>query len=863
MVSGGSSGWRPAGLVVMAAALMLLPPATAFARCGDTDARVVRIGALAKCGREEALRCWRPTAKALTRRIEGACFKVVPLDFDALPPAVGDARVDFVLANPAIYVRLEHDFGVRRIATLRKRVGDRLYDRFGGVILTRADNDAVRTLADLRGRAFAAVHETSLGGWLMALGVLRRNGIAPRDAFADLRFAGTHNAVVKAILRGDVAAGTARTDTVEHMAANGAIDPQRLRVVHPADHPDFALRVSTPLYPEWPMAALDHVDNSLVHRVATTLMALPERTGEGPGDWTVPRNYQGVRTLLRRLDKPPYTPAPATAANLVRRYGPWVAGALVVLLGLAAGLTVAWRLNVRLRQRERELHAARQALETRVAERTAELKEAQRIGQLGNWIWDVPTGALSWSDEIFRIFGVAPSAFEATYEAFLGFVHPDDRQYVQDSVARALRGEAPYDIHHRIVRPDGGERIVHERADVTRDEAGNPVRMTGVVQDVTERRRVEDALRESEERYRSITDDVLDNAAVGLFILDTSFHVVWVNRAVEHYTGLDRDAVLGADKRRLLDTWVRHIVEDGDAFVRRLKGAYDSNDTAETLECHILPGPGRDERWLEHRSLPIRSGLYAGGRVEHYHDITERKRLEVALRRANRDLEEFAYTASHNMGEPLRMVTTQLQLLDRRHREGLSDDAREALDIALAGVRRMGALARALLAYSRIAVEGGPFHPVALDGVFDDAVEALADTIAAEGAEVTAGRPLPRVQGDRAQLFQLLRHLLGNAVRYRRDAVPPRVRVWAGPLPGRPDWTRVNVEDNGRGIDPDDLDRLFDIFRRPDLHAEEAEGAGIGLALCKRIVERHGGRITATRADPEGSVFSFTLPVAE
>jgi PAS domain S-box-containing protein len=147
-----------------------------------------------------------------------------------------------------------------------------------------------------------------------------------------------------------------------------------------------------------------------------------------------------------------------------------------------------------------------------------------------------------------------------------------------------------------------------------------------------------EALRESEERYRSLTDDVLDSSAVGILILDPDFKIAWVNRSLERYFGIQRKEIVGKDKRQLICERIKYIFEDPEGFAEKVLAAYDNNTYIENFECHVLPDGERKERWLEHWSQPIRSGLYAGGRIEHYYDITERKRAEQALHRKVNDL---------------------------------------------------------------------------------------------------------------------------------------------------------------------------------------------------------------------------------
>ncbi|AEH36830.1 MEDS domain-containing protein [Halopiger xanaduensis] len=232
----------------------------------------------------------------------------------------------------------------------------------------------------------------------------------------------------------------------------------------------------------------------------------------------------------------------------------------------------------------------------------------------------------------------------------------------------------------------------------------------------------------------------------------------------------------------------------------------------------------------------------------------ERTQRERALEESNERLEQFAYAASHDLQEPLRMVTSYLQLLENRYADAFDEDGEEFLEFAVDGAERMREMIDGLLAYSRVETQGDPFEPVDLDSLLDAVREDLQIQIDETDAEITAD-DLPRVSGDASQLRQVFQNLLENAIRYSGDD-PPRIRTDATRR-GR-EWV-ISVEDDGIGIDPDDQDRVFTVFDR--LHSrEEYEGTGIGLALCQRIVERHGGDIWVDSEPGEGSTFSFTLP---
>ncbi len=249
-------------------------------------------------------------------------------------------------------------------------------------------------------------------------------------------------------------------------------------------------------------------------------------------------------------------------------------------------------------------------------------------------------------------------------------------------------------------------------------------------------------------------------------------------------------------------------------------------------------------------------------------DISERKRAEQALEarrqellRSNHDLEQFAYVASHDLQEPLRMVASFTQLLAERYADALDQDARDFIGFAVEGATRMQRLIEDLLAYSRVSTRGSVLGRVDPHEALAGAVANLQTAIAETGALVTCAE-LPPVTGDLTQLTQLLQNLVGNSLKFRRPGEPPRVHLSAARDPADPGSWVFRVADNGIGIDPRHLGRLFTIFQR--LHTrEEYPGTGIGLALCKRIILQHGGRIWLESEPGRGTSCLFTLPSAD
>jgi light-regulated signal transduction histidine kinase (bacteriophytochrome) len=240
-------------------------------------------------------------------------------------------------------------------------------------------------------------------------------------------------------------------------------------------------------------------------------------------------------------------------------------------------------------------------------------------------------------------------------------------------------------------------------------------------------------------------------------------------------------------------------------------------------------------------------------------DITERKQRDDDLRRSNAELVQFACVASHDLQVPLRRVASYTALLGQRYQGQLDDKADKYLHYAVDGAKRMQRLVSDLLAYSRVGSQGKPLEPVDSQAVLDAVLQSLSTSMRAAGASVETTSALPVVLADEGQLGQLFQNLVGNAIKFRGEE-PPRVRVSAQRDAGGR-W-RFQVEDNGIGIEKGHAERVFQMFQR--LHGTGAyEGSGIGLAIARRIVERHGGQIGFDSVPGRGSRFHFTLPAAE
>jgi PAS domain S-box-containing protein len=361
--------------------------------------------------------------------------------------------------------------------------------------------------------------------------------------------------------------------------------------------------------------------------------------------------------------------------------------------------------------------------------------------------------------------------------------------------------------------------------------------------------------RRSAEAKLRLLSAALDAAANGIVITNPEGTILWVNPAFTAVTGYPAEEALGQNPRLLKsgkhdrpfysDLWNTILagkVWRGELTNRRKDG------TPYVEEMTITPV------------------LDEGGTIRNFiamkQDVTERKRAEeklnltvAELERSNKELEQFAYVASHDLQEPLRIVSGYTQLLGRRYQGQLDATANKFIACAVDGARRMQTLINDLLVYSRVGARAKAFEPADGTAGLDQALANLKAAIEETGAVVTHD-PLPTVIADNSQLVQLFQNLIGNAIKFH-VAQPPRVHV-AAEQKGN-EWV-FSVRDNGIGIDPQYAERIFIIFQR--LHTrEEYAGTGIGLAICKKIVERRGGRIWVESKLGTGSTFYFTVPV--
>ena len=610
------------------------------------------------------------------------------------------------------------------------------------------------------------------------------------------------------------------------------------------------------------------------------------------------------------------------------------------------------------------------------------------------WDWNLQTDALWWNENFQALFGYPAEEIEPGIESWTSRIHPEDVDRIKVGIHTAIdSGQQSWSGQYRFRRKDGVYAEVEDRGYISREVNGKPVRMIGAMQDVTDRKRVEEALRESESSLQAI----LRSTADGLLAVDRENRVLLANERFEEMWKIPQEVMTSKDNSVLLQHVLDQLI-DPQGFLQKVQQLYASEeDSFDTLSF-------KDGRIFERLSRPLMAGTELRGRVWSFRDITERKRAEDALResehrladiidflpdatfavnlkgeviawnrsmeeltgvpkeeligkgdfayavpfygkpgpmlidlifqdreemkenydylikrrdqvvaevfvptlrggkeaylwgiasplydssgsivgaieslrditerkrleeelttkaeelaRSNAELEQLAYVASHDLQEPLRMISSYVQLLARRYQGMLGTEADEFIHYAVDGATRMQALIQDLLTYSRVGGPGTKLVPVDCEKVLRQTLMDMQITITETGAIITH-EPLPVIRFDPIQFAQILQNLISNAIKFRRPEVPPIIALAA--LQRGEEWL-FSVKDNGLGVSDLFLKKAFQLFQRWQARGE-SPGTGIGLAVCRKIVERFGGRIWVESVVGEGSTFYFTIPL--
>jgi len=416
-------------------------------------------------------------------------------------------------------------------------------------------------------------------------------------------------------------------------------------------------------------------------------------------------------------------------------------------------------------------------------------------------------------------------------EAFVGEhwrnLYPDDEaDHLAETVLPLLDVQDSWSGEVTGERRDGSTFIAHTSLG-RMDDGG----LLCLVRDVTEHLERERRLAESRARYRTFTKDVLDSMDVGVFVLNPEFEVAWVNAAMTDYLGIERAELIGRSRENLVEV-LKPRFERPERVQNELRTAYEDNTEVVEFECHVVPGENREERWLQHWSRPIESGLFEGGRIEHYTDVTERKHRREKLERQNERLEKFASVVSHDLKNPLGVAKGFVEVFEESGDQEAVAEIDRSLD-------RMEALIEDVLTLAREGETVEDPDPIELQTVVDRAWRYV-DT--ADATRTVASNPT--IVADAGRLQEVLENLVQNAVTH----VGPSAEIRIGET-----TDGFFVADDGPGIPVSDRNAVFE----PGYSTDET-GTGFGLNIVREIATAHGWTVSVTDSWADGARFEFT-----
>jgi len=511
-------------------------------------------------------------------------------------------------------------------------------------------------------------------------------------------------------------------------------------------------------------------------------------------------------------------------------------------------------------------------------QRSEELyKQAQTLSHLGNWTWDLMHDRITWSDELYRIYGLEPGSpidFNYIYQ----FNHPDDAVMVIDAVRQAIAEQKPFEYFYRIVSRDGQTKILHARGEVLVHE-GKVYKVLGTLQDVTAQQITEQQLRSSQEFIRKIADTT--PSLIASYNVNTG-NYTYISKALKTLLGYEPEEVIDNAMAFFLEAIhpddLAPLMEKNKAALEQANLAVppDGNEMVVEFKYRMRHRDG-NYRWFH--TFGTIFDRNDQGKIEHVLnvsiDITSQELAEqqlqqrnIQLQQSNTSLEEYAYVASHDLKEPLRKITTFSDRLLAMNNEPLSESARTYLRKIMESSRRMQTMISDLLAVSVISGNKA-FEKHSLQHIVDEVVQTLEYKIEEKGAVVTTDG-LPEARVVPSQFRQLFQNLIGNSLKFTREGVTPVISIshkFLEPAAVRDlelakaaRYLCVEVKDNGIGFDNQYSNKIFAIFQR--LHGKtEYEGTGIGLAICRKIAENHGGIITANGTNNQGSTFTIIFPL--
>jgi signal transduction histidine kinase len=482
------------------------------------------------------------------------------------------------------------------------------------------------------------------------------------------------------------------------------------------------------------------------------------------------------------------------------------------------------------------------------------LTTSQEIAHIGSWEYNILTEKVEWTKEIYSIRGIDPEIDKANYNVFINGIHPEDKAMVNAKLMEAIKNTISFNIHYRIIKPDGDIRIVNDIGNTIVNAEGQNELIRGTIQDVTLRKKIEQEILQQ----KQFTEDILNNIPADIAVFDKDHNYLYINPTAI------------ADKK--LRDW---MIGKNDFDYSELKGT-DTNIATkrrayfnEAIETKI------SKDWVDEHLTKTGTTNFLFRRFYPYYeddnlkfvigygiDITSRRKTEIELEgmmksmaRVNKELEQFAFSASHDLQEPLRMVTSFLAQLDKKYGNHLDEKGKTYLNFAVDGARRMRQMILDLLEYSRVdRLDEFELEEVDLNEVIEEIITLHQVKIQEKNATIIIGK-LPKLKLYRSPIRQVFQSFIDNSLKYSKEDVTPEIIISS--IEELNYW-KFSISDNGIGIRTEYFEKIFVLFQR--LHnRDKYSGTGIGLSIAKKIIYNMNGEIWLESKENIGTTFHFTI----
>ncbi|MEQ9092317.1 MAG: PAS domain-containing protein [Balneola sp.] len=484
-------------------------------------------------------------------------------------------------------------------------------------------------------------------------------------------------------------------------------------------------------------------------------------------------------------------------------------------------------------------------------------------GQIAIWIWDMKTNELEWNDQAYEVFGVTKD-FEPTFEKFSAMIHPDDLDYVVEATQKSIETDERFDIQFRFNKGNGSEIILSGRGDIVRDEDGNPVQMIGINMDITDRNEMVENLKRQESQLRSFVEQA--PAAVAMF--DKNMKYITVSNKWYEHNKIEGEKIIGKSHYDVLPQVKKR--EDWLAIHKRVLAGEELSKGKDQFTR-----TDNSEVWISWKAIPwYNAEGEIGGMILYVSDITKeveyteeleneieartqqiRKQAEN-LEQVNKELESFSYSISHDLRAPLRSINGFSDIILEDYSGQLDEEGKRLMAVVKESAVTMGQLIDDMLEFSRLGKKKLQKSEINMTKLFENVCEVETGTYSNKQIDLNINT-LPNAMGDVALIKQVVVNLVSNAFKY--SSKEDKIVINIGFDQIEENEVTYFVKDNGTGFKMEYHDKLFGVFHR--LHSKnEFEGTGVGLAIVKRIINKHGGKIWAESEEGKGSTFFFSMP---